>query len=141
MTAVIIFWAALIAMIFFLFSTVFKGLAAMLEGGIVAIAWTIIIGVFGLAIVALLGVIYSIAAGAHTGELFDVLGYMVMIVIAMMINIAILGGLGMIALQIVIAVLSIVINMVSGILEGLSAVCDMAYLHFLNVIMKRLDKC
>ena len=137
MVTLVIFWAALFCVIFFLLGTLFKGLASLFTGFIYSVMDIISIAILaGLGIVVLF-TLYAIAQGIRTSGLGKVIGSMVILVIEFGIIGGLLGRLGAILLELA----EFIITIVSAVFEGAAAFCEKAYAHFLLVIIKRVDKC
>lgn len=141
MVAIAIFWAAVMAILFFLIGIVFKGLASVFNALLSSIGTTVVIGGCGLLAFLALYAIYGIVDGIITGGIWDTLGMIVLLVIEIGIVVALLGGLGSVIIGVIITVATFVLEIVSGILEGAAALSEKAYSHFLLVIVKRLEKC
>lgn len=141
MVAFIIFWAALFCVILFLLGTVFKGLASLFTGfissGTTVVGLAILVGLGEAALFA----IYAIANGIRTSGIGEVIGMIVLLVIELAIMGALIGGLGSLILSIIIPVLGLVFGFISNVLEEAAVNCEKAYVHFLMVIIKRLNKC
>ena len=137
MVTLVIFWAALFCVIFFLLGTLFKGLASLFTGFIYSVMDIISIAILaGLGIVVLFN-LYAIAQGIRTSGLGKVIVYIVILVIELGIIGGLLGRLGAILLELA----EFIITIVSAVFEGAAAFCEKAYAHFLLVIIKRVDKC
>ena len=139
--AFIIFWAAVFAIIFFLVGVVCKGLASVFNGAVETITFVGAISLLGgLAAVALY-LIYAIVNGIITEGFMSVLGTIFMFFLYIGIISLLIGWLGTIIVEIVAYVVTLVMGIVSGILEFAADACERAYGYFLNAIIKQLEKC
>ncbi len=141
MVAFVIFWSAILAAVCFLIGTLCNLLSSVIEGGIVTAARTAAVAFLGGLAAFALYLIYSVVASIIAGTFWDTLLHMGLIVIAILFVGGIILRFGALIFEIIVLVVTAVINAVNGVLEKVSEWCEMAYLHFLNVIIARLDQC
>ena len=141
MITFVVFWAALMCVLFFLIGAVFKGLASVFRGLLESAQLVIAIGILaGLAAGALV-LIAAIIEGIVTQGLGEVIGTIILALIILGIFGSLVGGLGSLLLELAVMIAGILLTAIEFVLEGGSALCEKAYEHFLRVIDKRLDGC
>lgn len=77
MAIIIIFWACVMAIIFFVVGTFFKALVSCLEGAITAIEQIIVVGLIMVVGMVGLYLLYAIIHGILNGGLMDVIAYVI----------------------------------------------------------------
>ncbi len=137
----VVFWAALLCVVFFLLGTIFKGISSAFTGLLESGGFVLAIGFLGGLAALVLYLIYAIAHGIITEGFSSVLGTVILAIIVFGLIGGIIGGLGSIVLSIALAVAEYVLIAVAFVLEGATSICEKAYMYFLLVIYKRLDRC
>ncbi len=141
MVSFVVFWAALMCVLFFLIGALFKGLASIFNGLLDSVQLVLGIGILaGLAAGALV-LIAGIVEGIVTQGLGEVIGTIILALVVLGLIGGLVGGLGAALLELALMVAGIVLTAIQFVLEGGSALCEKAYAHFLLVIYKRLDRC
>lgn len=141
MVAFVIFWSATFAIIFFVLGIFFKALASAFNALLTSIGGVLAIGgLAGLTGIALY-LLYAIIDGIIKDGFWSVVGTIIMFLIVLGIFGAIIGGLGAALLELVVVVVTFVLEIISGILEWLAMTCEKGYAKFLTAIIKRLDRC
>lgn len=90
MAIIIIFWACVMAIIFFVVGTFFKALASCLEGAITAIEQIIVVGLIMVVGMVGLYLLYAIIHGILNGGLMDVIAYVIELIITILYNLCII---------------------------------------------------
>ncbi len=140
MVALVIFWAAVFAVLFFVLGVVFKALASVFNA-LMASTGVFAIGALAAMAVIALYLLYAIADGIIREGFWAVFGWVLMFLVIIGIVGAIFGGLGAVLLELIIVVAEAVLLVVSGALEWLADKCERGYIKFLKVIINRLDRC
>ncbi len=140
MVALVIFWAAVFAVLFFVLGVVFKALASVFNA-LMASTGVFAIGVLAAMAVIALYLLYAIADGIIKEGFWAVFGWVLLFLVVIGIGGAILGGLGAVLLELIIVVAEAVLLVVSGALEWLADKCERGYIKFLKVIINRLGRC
>lgn len=141
MVTITIFWSAVFCILFFLLGAICKGLVALFHAILSSIGVAVAgVGLGGLAALALF-MVYAIIDGIIKEGFLSVLGYIVLLVVEIGIVILLVGWLGAIIVSIVVAIAEWLYDIVSAVLEGAAGLFEKGYIHFLQAIIKRLDKC
>lgn len=148
MVAFVIFWAAVFALLFFLLGVIFKALASVFNYALQASVASMIpiIGMFFVPIILAiaLGILYAIVVGIMTEGFWSVIGLLILLIILIGITVALFGWLGSLLwvfLELIAVCVLYIIGIVSFVLEWLADRCEWGYVKFLNVIIKRIDRC
>ena len=141
MVAIVIFWAAVLAIVFFLLGTFFKALVAVFNGLLVFIGRILLIGGLTLLVGVGLYLIYAITDGIINKGVGEVIGSIVLFLVVLGIIGAIFSELGEIILEVVLEVVPPVLAAISDMLNWLVDKCERGYIKFLKVIVNRLDRC
>ena len=141
MVTCVIFWSAVFCIMFFLLGAVCKCLVAIFHAFLSTLELTlgclIVMGMTMLAIV----IVYEIIVGIIAEGIMSVLGYLVMLIIEIAIIGLLIGWLGKIILSIVALITDAICHLVATILEGMAGTFEKVYVYFLEVILKRIDRC
>lgn len=134
MTTFIVFLASLFCILFFLSGTIFKFLAAVFcglvtsAGSIGPIArWAFFCHI---GVLCLLDLVNSMSSQSVLGKIG--------IVMAHVMGVAIIIGLGYLLFKVVLYLLGILINVLFKVSESIALFCERAYAYFLSVIIRRL---
>lgn len=141
MVAFVIFWAAVLAVLFFILGIIFKGLASALNSLLSSIGDILVIGGLATLAVTALYLLYAIIDGIITQGIREVLGMILLFVLGIGIVGALLGGLGSVLLSIIVVITEYILLVSSFVLERAAAICEEGYNKFLTVIQNCLDKC
>lgn len=141
MTTFVIFWAALLAIFFFIAGTLFKALASAFYALMSFIGKMIIFLILGTVVLFSVSGIYMFIDAVIKGGFGNFIEGAVISVVVLGILIAIFGGIGAVVLDIAISTADLVIRAASFILEGAAGVFERGYAKFLTVIIKRIEKC
>lgn len=148
MVAFVIFWAAVFALLFFLLGVIFKALASVFNYAIQAsFAYMLsAIGIFSIPIllVIALGILYAIVVGVMSQGFWSIIGILILLSIIIGIAVGLLGVIGSLLsvwLELILSAALFVIGLVSIGLEWLADICESGYVKFLNVIIRRIDRC
>lgn len=141
MVTFVIFWAALFALLFFIVGTFCKMLSSALNallnaaGVVLAIA-----GLTAMAVIAasLLCSAIDAIVGGGIGQLIWTIFLGALEVV---IFYALFGGLGSLILAAVVKVATWILNIVSGILNKVTEICERGYVKCLTAIVRRTDRC
>lgn len=139
MSIVIIFWAALFAILFFLLGAACKTLASMFNGAIEALAFVLSVIFLAIMAIIVLSMVYAIAHGDLS--LSELVGMILSLIIMIGMLCAILGGLGELIVAVIFFIAQMILVVISFILENSAAICESAYVFFLNIIVNRFEKC
>lgn len=141
MVAVVIFWAALMAIIFFLLGNIFKALASAFNALISSLGFILAVGGLALLGIIALYLIYGITDGIVTSGVGEVIGEIFLLIIELGILGAIFGGLGAAILELLVTIVGAILMFISGILEWAADLFERGYAKFLKVIINNLEKC
>lgn len=145
MAAFIIFWAALLCVVFFLLGVLFKGLASLFQGILMSVtgtlAITLLVGFGELIVFGILFMAVGIRDWGVANMILTIVVDTVLISIIVVIVLILIGGPGAVLLSITLLALEYVIGLVSMVLGGAAVACEKAYVFFLSIIIKQLDKC
>ena len=141
MVAFVIFWSSFFCLIFFLAETVFKLLASCLAGFVESGIKTIKIIIIAALTVFGLFLLYDLYIDWRAGGIGRICTTLLMLAVLISLIIGLFGGLGRFLLEMVINIVDAIINVVYSVFEKAAVVCEKAYIHFLNSIIVRLDKC
>lgn len=120
MAIIIIFWACVMAIIFFVVGTFFKALASCLEGAITAIEQIIVVGLIMVVGMVGLYLLYAIIHGILNGGLMDVIAYVIELIITICIIFALFGMIGEIIIGIIMVCVQCLISVTAMILEKMA---------------------
>jgi hypothetical protein len=138
--AFIIFWSAVVCILFFLLGAFFKGLASMFNGFVVSMIEVLSLLVLGAFSFGVLTLIFMIAQAVGTGTMGNFWGMIVMLVFTLVFAIGLFGGLAAALLSLIGSVLMAVITWISVVLEVVAQWCENVYVKFLNIIINRFEK-
>lgn len=141
MVIVIIFWSAVLAVLFFVGGIFFRTLASALNAILSAIGSILIVTVATALTSLALFCICQIVRGIIDHGLWAVLGWIALTIIAIVVICGIVLAVGETIFEIVIVVVSVVLEFTSRILDGIAKRCEQEYEKFLAVITKRLNDC
>lgn len=141
MVTIVVFWAAVMCVLFFLLGTIFKGISSAFTGFMESGGFILAIGFLGGLAALVLYLIYAIVHGIITEGLGSVFGTIIIALIVFGLIGGIIGGLGSIVLSIALTVAEYILIAMAFMLDGATSICEKAYNHFLLVIYKRLDRC
>lgn len=141
MAIIIIFWACVMAIIFFVVGTFFKALASCLEGAITAIEQIIVVGLIMVVGMVGLYLLYAIIHGILNGGLMDVIAYVIELIITICIIFALFGMIGEIIIGIIMVCVQCLISVTAIILEKMAWIFEKGYVSSINLIFKYVEKC
>lgn len=141
MVTFVIFWAALLAIIFFVLGIVFKGLASAFNALMSSVGAIIGFAALALLIGGALYSLYAIVDGIITKGLGEVIGMIFLFLFELGLVGALVGPLGSLLINAATVIVQLFLVATSFVLEGAAAICQKGYDKFLTVIFKRLDKC
>ncbi|MCH5337980.1 MAG: hypothetical protein J1E03_04300 [Acetatifactor sp.] len=142
MVAVTIFWASAFAVIFFLLGVVFKGLAAAFNAlmGSSIVKFFKFTGLAAITVVVLF-IIGLIVSSIIDGSIGAIIGFIVLLIVVLAIAYFLVGWLGAIILAVAVVAAEYILFATSFVLEHASYFCEKAYIHFLRIIINRMEKC
>ena len=140
MASIIIFWAAVSAVLFFLLGIFFKALASAAKamGGLVVLLAAVIVVAGGILLV--LYMIYGLTDEFLTKGFSEMVFEILVFFITLGIVGALLGGLGAIIFTIAVYAAAFVAGIIYIVLETAAGSCEAAYVGSLKTITKRLDQ-
>lgn len=142
MVAITIFWASAFAVIFFLLGVVFKGLAAAFNALMSSSIGNFIKYAAAAAItVIVLFIIGMIVTSIMDGAIGAVIGLIVLLIVVLAICYYLVGWLGAIILTVAVVAAEYILFATSFVLEHASFFCEKVYIHFLRIIINRIEKC
>lgn len=127
MAIIIIFWACVMAIIFFVVGTFFKALVSCLEGAITAIEQIIVVGLIMVVGMVGLYLLYAIIHGILNGGLMDVIAYVIELIITICIIFALFGMIGEIIIGIIMVCVQCLISVTAMILEKMAWIFEKGY--------------
>ncbi len=140
MSVFVIFWAAAMCIVFFLLGVICKGCAALFRGLLNSLGKTTVISILlGLCLVGLF-LIYAVANEIAINGFGSAVGGLIGLIAAGAISIGIIVWFGEIIIGFFIIIGEAMITVVSTILEKASNYCERIYIHFLQIIIKRIEK-
>ena len=139
MAIFVIFWCAVLGTFFWLLSMGLKSIQSVINGAYEAIVQCIALVIMGVIGWVFFFLLYIIAYGIRTGGFWDMLGNLILGFIVLGFLIGILGGLGAVALEIVIGISIFIISVSIAILELLNELVENAYIFFLGIIKNKVD--
>lgn len=141
MSALIIFGASVMAILFFVLQTLFKAFASACSalmnslGLILTAACAAFAAIMALCIIAILG--DSLVGGSF----MQLLWLIPLIALAGGLVGAFVAGFGQSVLEILLAAVSFVVGKLLFGLEYVAAACEKGYIKFLTVTIRQVDKC
>ena len=143
----IIFWAAVLAILFFILTFIFKGLSSIFESITEALGTVILLGMYGGMIAGVLFIIYLIGNAIAADELkylgLGIVILLVTIIVLVGIVVAFFGAVVALIISIIHSIRYLLISIVlwtATILETIGDYCEIAYKFFLSIIMNQLQK-
>lgn len=141
MVALIMFWAAVLALLFFLLEIILRGLSSAFEGAVSsAITILCIAFVIGIAVCALY-LVYIIVGSFMNNDIWDAVLNLFLFILCILFAAGLLGGIGGSILAILLPVLEMVFMVICLVLDTLAEWCKRANGYFFSVISKNIDKC
>ena len=142
MVAITIFWASAFAVIFFLLGVVFKGLAAAFNALMSSSIGKFFkyIGLAAITVIVLF-IIGLIITSIMYGSIGEIILFVVLLIVVLAICYYLVGWLGVIILTVAVVAAEYILFATSFVLEHASAFCEKAYIHFLRIIINRIEKC
>lgn len=141
MIAFVLFGAAIFAIIFFIIGIGIKALAAAFDALILSLESTCIIGGFAAMVGIVLYLIYSILDEIAQSGFTSAIKSIIFLVVMLGIFWGLVGDLGTLLLNIIEIFALGILNVIKNILEWMADACECAYIKFLTIIMKHIDKC
>lgn len=141
MFALVIFGAALLAVIFFIFGTFFKALASACNALLSFLRWILISFVAAVAAVVVLWIIVYMSDSMAGGNWGQLLWMIPLLGLMAGISGAIFYGLGTSILESVLSVVSFVVGGILSVSEKAADFCEKGYNKFLTIIIKQVEKC
>lgn len=139
MAIFIVFWCAILGLLFWLLSVIVKSIQAAIYGVFDSIIKCGIIIVFGLFCCFVLYLFYQISSEIRTGTLFDTLFMIVICVILFSVFFGWLCGIGLIVLELVAAAVYGLIEITIICLEAMNTWTETAYVFFLRKIKRKVE--
>ena len=140
MATFIIFWSALLALLFFVLQAGFKALAAITDAlfsSLLRVVEILILIVAGAVIVSTIG--FIVEETIRNGFL-SALSTVFMLVIELLILWVCVGWLWNIAEGLLEVVVNTAFAIIAGIMYGLAGTCEKKYNYFLGMIIKQTEK-
>lgn len=141
MVTFVIFFTALLAILFFLISTVLKLILSIFEGGLETLLIGGAIAIAASAVAYGLMGICALIELIRTGSLGSAIFMILIIVFVIGVAVAIFGSIGVAGAGVLLAVLSGVVGVLLVIFEAGYNYSEKAYLYFLNKLAIQIKKC
>ena len=138
MATFVIFWAALLAIIFFLLSVVTKGIFAVLMGTVEVLGKLLIVIFYGGGAALLLYLLASVVQSIMDGTFWSAIGSIILFIIVIGIIGAFIGGLLEVILVLVASIAVSIAGIVLKVFGAIYSFFEFGYAYFLKVIMIRL---
>ncbi len=135
--AFIFFGAALSALIFYVLGIFFKALASAFYT--LETSGSLLLAIAGL--VLFLDVVLALISDVAIDGVLGVLSLIGGVLLVLAIIGALLGWLGEIIVTVAAAVVGVVFNIISTVLELIAGLCEHGYIKSLSAITRRLEKC
>lgn len=139
MTIFVIFWCAVLCMVFFAISMLLKMIESLVFAAGDALVECGAIALLGIAGAAFLYLLHFISLGIRTDALWDMVGEIVMGVILIVIVIGIIGGFGAIIVELAMLVSGFMIGFLVMIFSLFNGFTERVYLFFLNIIKQKIE--
>ena len=128
MVTFVIFGAAILAVLFFVFGVIFKAMASALNATLSSGGNILCLGAVAVVVAIVLEVV---------GEIIDDI---VIVVIVIGVLGSLFGGIGAVLFEIIVTVVALLFELASNTLELLADKCEKGYVKSLKVIINRLDR-
>ena len=140
MSAIIVFFAAMLCILFFLIGTIVNAFASWFKGLLDALGMTFVGALFfGITLILLLA-LYGIVEGVRSGGWGSVGGMVALILLDAFVVFLFFGPIGAAILSLVTAGTNILIGAIRFVLEGAAGFIEIAYLFFWGLITSAVDK-
>lgn len=141
MIAFVLFGAAVLAIIFFIIGIGIKALAAAFDALIISLGDTCAIGGLAAMVGIVLYLIYAVLDEIAQSGFVSAIKTIIFLIIMLGIFWGLVGDLGTLLLNIIEIFALSILNVITRILEWMADACERAYIKFLTIIMKHIDKC
>lgn len=139
MAIFIIFWCAVLGILFWGCSMFLKSIQSAIYGAYDAIVECGAVALLGIVGLIFFYLLYALSFGIRTGEIWDIIGSLILGFLGIAFVIGIIGGLGAVILEIAVMVVTFIITMAITILELLNSGVEKAYVFFLKTIKQKVD--
>ncbi len=139
MGTLVIFWAAVLALLVYIAGIFFKFMASAFKAFLTAIINTLGVGIVALLAVLSLFLLYATVHVIVKEGFVSAFSTLFLLAVSLMLFFLFLGPLGAALYGITAAIVRWFLNIVSKFLEGLAEKCERSFYYFLKVIINRLN--
>lgn len=140
MVTFVIFGAAILAVLFFVFGVIFKAIASALNATLSSGGNILCLGAVAVVVAIVLEVVGEIIDDIVRNGFWSALGSIIIVVIVIGVLGSLFGGIGAVLFEIIVTVVALLFELASNTLELLADKCEKGYVKSLKVIINRLDR-